>query len=69
MDKIYPQHKIEVEQLYVLQSWTNVLGTVLQYSHFSVISRFPFKTVHPFRNFLALLPPLTLHKNETRKKF
>ena len=38
-------------------SWTKVLGTVLQYSYFSVISRFPLKTVHPFRNFLAVLPP------------
>ena len=28
------------------------LGTVLQYSYFSVISRFPLKTVHHFRNFL-----------------
>ena len=50
-----------------LQSWTKVLGTVLQYSYFSVISRFPLKTVHPFRNFLAVLPPPTLYKVETRK--
>ena len=41
----------------ILQSWTKVLGTVLQYSYFSVISQFPLKTVHPFRNFLAVLPP------------
>ena len=47
----------------------NALGTVLQYSFFSVISRFPLKTVHPFRNFLAVLPPPTLYKVETRKKF
>ena len=40
-----------------LQSWTKVLGTVLQYSYFSVISRSPLKAVHPFRNFLAVLPP------------
>ena len=40
-----------------LRSWTKVLGTVLQYSYFSVISRFPLKTVHPFRNSLAVLPP------------
>ena len=39
------------------QSWTKVLGTVLQYSYFSVISRFPLKRVHPFRNFLAVIPP------------
>ena len=39
------------------QSWTKVFGTVLQYSYFSVISRFPLKTVHPFRNFFADLPP------------
>ena len=53
----------------ILQSWTKVLGTVLQYSYFSVISRFPLKTVHPFRNFLAVLPPPTLYKVETWKKF
>ena len=52
-----------------LQSWTKVLRTVLQYSYFSVISRFPLKTVNPFRNSLAVLPPPTLHKIETRKKF
>ena len=52
-----------------LQSWTKVLGTVLQYSYFSVISRFPIKTVHPFGNFLAVLPPPTLYKVKTRKKF
>ena len=51
------------------QSWTNVLGIVLQYYYFSVISRFPFKTVHPFRNVLAVLPFPTLFKVETRKKF
>ena len=52
-----------------LQSWTKVLGTVLQYSYFFVISRFPLKTVHHFRNFLAVLSPSTLYKVETRKKF
>ena len=40
-----------------LQSWTKVLGTVLQYSYFSVISQFPLKTVYHFRNFIAVLPP------------
>ena len=44
-----------------LQSWTKVLGTVLQYSYFSVISRSPLKAVHPFRNFLAVLPPPPPH--------
>ena len=39
------------------QSWTKELGTALQYSYFSVISRFPLKTMHPLRNFLAVLPP------------
>ena len=34
-----------------------VLGTVLQCSYFSVISRFPLKTVQRYQNFLALLPP------------
>ena len=48
-----------------LQSWTKVLGTVLQYSYFSW---FPLKTVHLFRNFLAVLPSPTLYKVETRKK-
>ena len=52
-----------------LQSWTKVLGTVLQYSYFSVISRFPLKKVHRFRNFLAVLSLPTLYKVETRKKF
>ena len=36
----------------------------MQYSYFSVISRFPFKTVHPFGNFLEVLPPRTLYKVE-----
>ena len=30
------------------QSRTKVLGAILQYSYFSVISQFPLKTVHPF---------------------
>ena len=51
-----------------LQSWTKVLGTVLQYSYFSVISWFPHKTVHLFRNFLAVLSPPTLYKVETWEK-
>ena len=34
-----------------------VLGTVLQCSYFSVISRFPLKTVQRYQNFLAVLPP------------
>ena len=51
-----------------LQSRTKVLRTVLQYSYFSVISRFPLKTVHPFRNFLAVLLSTNLYKVETRKK-
>ena len=46
-----------------------VLGTVLQYAYFSVISRFPLKTVHHFRNFLAVLSSPTLYKVETQKKF
>ena len=33
------------------------LGTVLQYSYFFCHSRFPLKTVHPFCNFLVVLPP------------
>ena len=52
--------KIREFQPLKLQSWTNILGTVMQYSYFSVIYRFPLKTVHPFRHFLAVLPPLTL---------
>ena len=38
-------------------------------SYFSVISRFPLKTVHTFQNFLAVLPPSTLYKVETRKNY
>ena len=54
-----------------LQLWTNVLGTVMQYSHFSVVSGFPYKTVHPLRNFLAVLFPIpaNLYKVEIRGKF
>ena len=52
-----------------LQSWTKVLVSVLQYSYFSVISLFPLKTVHPFLNFHVFLPPPSLYKVETRKKF
>ena len=52
----------------LLQSWTKVLRTVLQYSQFSVTSGFSHKTVHPFRNFFAVLPSPTLYKVETRKK-
>ena len=52
-----------------LQSWTKVLGTVPQYSYFSVITQFPLKTVQRFGKFLAVLPPSILYKLETRKKF
>ena len=44
-----------------------VLGTALQHSDYSVISGFPLKTVHLFRNLLAVLSPPTLYKVETRK--
>ena len=36
---------------------------------FCVIFRFPLKTVYPFGNFVAVVPPPTLYKVETRKKF
>ena len=52
-----------------LQSWTKVLGTVLQYSYFSVTSRFPLKTVHHFRNSLAVLPSPPYTKLKLGKKF
>ena len=45
-----------------------VFGTVMQYSLFSVISGCLYNTVHPFRNFLAVLPPPTLYNFETRRK-
>ena len=38
------------------QSWTKVLGTVLQYLYFSIISPVPLKKAHPFRNFLVVHP-------------
>ena len=44
------------------------LGQYCNIHIFSVISRFPLNTVHPFRNFLEVLPPRTLYKVETRKK-
>ena len=46
-----------MEKIAFLQSRTKVLGTALQYTCSLVISRFPLKTVHPFRNFRAVLPP------------
>ena len=52
--------------IHCFQSWTKVLGTVLQC--FSVIPRFPLKTEQRFPNFLAVLPSPTLYKVETRKK-
>ena len=45
------------------------LGQYYNIHIFSVISRFPLKTVHSFRNFLAVLPPPTLCKVETQKQF
>ena len=33
------------------------------------ISGFPHKKVHPFRNFLEVLPSPTIYRIETRKKF
>ena len=65
-----PYTKWNIHQI-KLQSWTKVLGTVLRYSYFSVICRFPLKTVHHFLNFLAVLPPPTLYKVEleTQNKF
>ena len=68
MDGIPVRVKKDMRSQKYLQSWTKVLGTVLQYSYFSVISRFPLKIVHPFRNFLAVLPSPNLYKVETRKK-
>ena len=58
--------KIMSKLEHILQSWTKVLGIVLQYTYFPVISRFHLKTVHHFRNFLAVLPPPTLYKGETQ---
>ena len=45
-----------------LQFWTKVLGTVLQYSYFSVISCFPLKNSVSFSKFLlqySFSPPYT----------
>ena len=58
--------------VYKLQSWTKVLGTVLQYSYFSSTSKFPFKRCIFFENFLQFsLPPpfrkLKLEKNSGYK--
>ena len=56
-----------------IQSWRKAPGhkshwdssaIFIFFCHFSV----PLKTVHPFRNFLAVLPPPTLYKVETRTK-
>ena len=32
-------------------------------------SEFPYRIMHPFQNFLAVLPPPTLYKAETQEKF
>ena len=58
---IYSKLNLRTHVCLNLQSWTKVLGTFLQYSYFSFISWFPLKTVHPFRNCLAVLPPSTLY--------
>ena len=57
------------KELLNLPSWTKVLWTVLQYSYFSLISRFPLKTKHSFWNFLAVLPPPTQTKLKLEKDF
>ena len=44
-----------------------VLGTVLQCSYFSVISRFPLKTVQRYQNFLAVLPPHSIQSWNSEK--
>ena len=41
----------------------------MQYSQFSVISRYPHKTAYPFRQLLAVLSVSTLCIVETRNKF
>ena len=47
--------------------WTKVLGTS---TATFIFSRFPaLNAVNPFRNFLTVVPPPTLYKVETRKKF
>ena len=52
------------------QSRTKVLGTVLQYSYFSVTSRFPLKIVHPSASeiFLQFSLPPTYTKLKLGKK-
>ena len=44
-----------------------VLGTVLQFSYFSVISRFPLKTVQRYQNFLAVLSPHSIQSWNSEK--
>ena len=53
----------------LLQSWTKVLGTVLQYHIFLLFFGSLFKTVQRFRNFLAVLPPPPDTKLNLGKKF
>ena len=61
--KEYGHSLLRLLFVYHLQSWSKVLGTVMQYSYFSVIYGLPHKTVHPFRSFLAVLPPPHLIQN------
>ena len=57
----------ETQRVFLMSSCYNPgqksLGQYCNIHFFFVIS------VHPFRNFLAVLPPPTLYKVETRKKF
>ena len=55
----------------VRKNYNPVQKSVGQYFNiyiFLSFSRFLLKTVHPFRHFLAVLPPRTLSKVETWKK-
>ena len=63
-----PRHPYRVIQCTVIfhHSTHQFCNKILQYLYFSVISGLLHKTVHPFRNFRAVLPPPTLYKVETQ---
>ena len=50
-----------------LQSWTNVLGTLMLYSFFSLISGCPRKTVQPCWEYLAMFSPQRIQCWNSRK--
>ena len=63
----YPPFCSDLVLLFLLTLSTGV-GTVMQFSYFSVISQFTHNTVHPYRNVLTVPPPPPYTKLKVEKK-